>query len=92
MTSFSWSDNYMQLKRVLAELVMPTTTSYIQYDTVYQTLEKERQKYVPSSLTTFDYDRTLGEMNREIVKVALARRGGNQTLAAKKLGIGRTTL
>lgn len=31
-------------------------------------------------------------MNREIVKVVLARCGGNQTLAAKKLGIGRTTL
>ncbi len=92
LTGYQWPDNYLQLKRVLAELAMLTTTAYIQYDTVYQTLEKEKHKYIPSALSAFNYDRPLGEMTREIVKVVLARCNGNQTLAAKKLGIGRTTL
>ena len=43
----------------------------------------------PTCLTTTG---PLGEMTREIVKVVLSQCGGNQTLAAKRLGIGRTTL
>lgn len=92
LTSYQWPDNFLQLKRVLTELAILTSTAYIQYDTVYQTIEKEKRQYVPNTSAVFDYDRTLGEMTHEIVKVVLAQCGGNQTLAAKKLGIGRTTL
>ncbi len=92
LVSYQWPDNFLQLKRVLAELVMLTSTSYIQYDTVYQTIEKEKRQYVPSASAMFHYDRPLSEMTHEIVKVVLAQCGGNQTLAAKRLGIGRTTL
>ncbi len=92
LTSYQWPDNFLQLKRVLAELAMLTSTSYIQYDTVYQTIEKEKRQYVPSSTAAFDYSRSLNEMTREIVKVVLTQCGGNQTMAAKRLGIGRTTL
>jgi len=92
LSSYQWPDNFLQLKRVLAELAMLTSTAYIQYDTVYEAIEKEKRQYVPAALAVFDYDRTLNEMTREIVKVVLGQCGGNQTLAAKKLGIGRTTL
>lgn len=92
LVSYQWPDNFMQLKRVLAELVMLTSTAYIQRDTVYEAIEKEKRQYVPSTAAVFDYDRTLSEMTREIVRVVLAQCGGNQTLAAKRLGIGRTTL
>lgn len=92
LTSYQWPDNFLQLKRVLAELAMLTSTAYIQYDTVYQTIEKEKRQYVPTTSAVFDYNRSLNEMTREIVKVVLAQCGGNQTLAAKRLGIGRTTL
>lgn len=92
LTSYQWPDNFLQLKRVLAELVMLTSTAYIQYDTVYQAIEKEKRQYVPVTSAAFDYDRTLNEMTKEIVKVVLSQCGGNQTLAAKRLGIGRTTL
>lgn len=92
LTTYQWPDNFMQLKRVLTELAMLTSTSYIQFDTVYQTIEKEKRQYVPSSLAAFDYDRPLSEMTRDIIKVVLSQCGNNQTLAAKRLGIGRTTL
>ena len=92
LTSYQWPDNFLQLKRVLTELATLTPASYIQYDTVYQAIEKEKRQYVPTASAVFDYDRPLGEMTREIVKVVLFQCGGNQTLAAKRLGIGRTTL
>ncbi len=92
LTAYEWPDNFLQLKRVLTELATLTSTSYIQYDTVYQTMEKEKRQYVPTASTLFDYERSLDEMTREIVKVVLSQCGGNQTLAAKRLGIGRTTL
>ena len=92
LRSYRWPDNFMQLKRVLAELVMLTSTAYIQRDTVFEVIEKEKRQYVPTTADLFDYNRPLGEMTREIVKVVLSQCGGNQTLAAKRLGIGRTTL
>ena len=92
LMSYQWPDNFMQLKRVLAELVMLTSTAYIQRDTVFEVIEKEKRQYVPTTADLFDYNRPLGEMTREIVKVVLSQCGGNQTLAAKRLGIGRTTL
>ena len=92
LMSYQWPDNFMQLKRVLAELVMLTSTAYIQRDTVYEAIEKEKRQYVPTTADFFDYNRSLNEMTREIVKVVLSQCGGNQTLAAKRLGIGRTTL
>lgn len=92
LMSYRWPDNFMQLKRVLAELVMLTSTAYIQRDTVFKVIEKEKRQYVPTTADLFDYNRPLGEMTREIVKVVLSQCGGNQTLAAKRLGIGRTTL
>lgn len=92
LMSYRWPDNFMQLKRVLAELVMLTSTAYIQRDTVFEVIEKEKRQYVPTTADLFDYNRPLGEMTQEIVKVVLSQCGGNQTLAAKRLGIGRTTL
>lgn len=92
LMSYRWPDNFMQLKRVLAELVMLTSTAYIQRDTVFEVIEKEKRQYVPTTADLFDYNRPLGEMTREIVKVVLSQCGGNQTLVAKRLGIGRTTL
>lgn len=92
LTSYQWPDNFLQLKRVLTELAMLTTTAYIQYDTVYKAIEKEKRQYVPASCAVFDYNRSLNDMTHEIIKVVLAQCGGNQTLAAKRLGIGRTTL
>ena len=51
LTNYSWPDNFLQLKRVLTELATLTSTAYIQYDTVYQTIEKEKRQYVPASTT-----------------------------------------
>lgn len=92
LCNYDWPDNFMQLKRVLTELVLLTDMPYIQAETVKQTLEKENQQYIPQASSLFDYDRTLNDMIHDIIKVVVSQCGGNQTQAAKKLGIGRTTL
>ncbi len=92
LAAYQWPDNILQLKRVLTELAILTSTAYIQYDTVHQAIEKEKRQYVPATSAAFDYNRPLNEMTREIIKVVLAQCAGNQTLAARRLGIGRTTL
>ncbi len=39
-----------------------------------------------------DFNRTLDEINEDIVRNVVERCGGNQSEAARKLGISRTTL
>ncbi len=92
LVNYSWPDNFMQLKRVLSELVILTTTPYIEYETVKTVLYKETQQLIPNNSNNFNFNRTLNEMINDIVKITLTNCNGNQTKTAKKLGIGRTTL
>ncbi len=43
---------------MLAELAMLTSTAYIQSDTVYEAIEKEKRQYVPAALAVFGIGRT----------------------------------
>ena len=45
-----------------------------------------------SDIYPINLNRTLEEITNEIIHLTLERNGGNQSAAAKKLGIGRTTL
>lgn len=92
LCSYSWPGNFLQLKRVLANLALLTEGQHIQAESVRIVLEKENRQYIPQITDTFDYDRTLNDMIQDIVKVVLSKCEGNQTRAAKQLGIGRTTL
>lgn len=89
---YDWPDNFEQLKRVLADLVLLTDTPCIQAATVRKVLEKEKRQFTSNAIDTFDYSRPLNTMLKEIVKVVLDKCDGNQSKAAKQLGIGRTTL
>lgn len=89
---YDWPDNFEQLKRVLADLVLLTDTPCIQAATVQKVLEKEKRQFTSNAIDTFDYNRPLNTMLKEIVKVVLDKCDGNQSKAAKQLGIGRTTL
>jgi len=92
LRGYHWPDNFMQLKRVLSNLVLITTTQYIQAETVREVLEKENRQYIPRIFDTFDYERPLSTMLHDIIKTVVSKCNGNQTRAAKQLGIGRTTL
>ncbi len=70
-----------------------TDTSYISQLHTSWLLSEEKNIYgSDSGEDAIDLNRTLYEINRDIINRELVRMKGNQTAVAKKLGISRTTL
>ncbi len=99
LQAYDWPNNYTQFKRVINELAVITDTPYISFDHVKATLDKEKAADTPGSAssgssrqTGFDTSQTLDEITCEIIERVLQEHGGNQSAAAKHLGISRTTL
>lgn len=96
MQEFSWPHNYSQFRRIMEELVSITDQPLIRAQDVEKVLARE--KLTPTTAPgingpeVFDMNRTLDEMNAEIVLRVLKECDGNQTLASKRLGISRTTV
>lgn len=96
LKDYSWPSNYSQFGRVLLEAASMTSTVYVtaytvadliateQASSAYQTLFHGGDGPVPQI--------TLEEMTRNFIKKVLEDNGGNQSKAAKQLGISRTTL
>lgn len=99
LQEFDWPYNYTQFKRILGELAMVTTSPYISAAHVEALLQKEREHVAPRPNTciapgafSVDTGLTLDEINQKIIQRVLTETGGNQSAAAKRLGISRTTL
>lgn len=94
LKSFSWPHNYNQFKRILNELAVITTALYIKTEDVDKILKREKRQFELENLDTnnLDISRTLEEINIDIVEQVLHEEKGNQSNAAKRLGISRTTL
>jgi DNA-binding NtrC family response regulator len=91
LQQFDWPQNIAQLKKVLNELLVMTTDSYISEHDVKIVLDKERKIY-DSSAQTVNIKGTLDEITRSIISSVLASEKMNQTKTAKRLGISRSTL
>jgi len=92
--TFPWPNNSSQLKRVIQELVTTTTSSYISLSDIERILLMERHTmsdYVQDS-GVLDLKKPLHEIERQIVEIVLSEENMNQTKAAKRLGISRSTL
>lgn len=99
LEAYDWPYNYTQFKRVVNELAVITSTPYISARDVRNLLEKEKASSSAGSSqpaktrhTGLDVDRTLDEITCDIISQVLSRHNGNQSAAAKQLGISRTTL
>lgn len=96
LTAYEWPYNYTQFKRILSELTIITTSAYITEASVQNLLEKEQGSYslqiAAPKTAAFNLNRTLDEINQDIIRAVLAETNGNQSAAAKRLGISRTTL
>ena len=94
LRKFNWPGNYMQFKRVIRELAIEAEASYIRSASVAEILSRERNQLLPlfpvqnRSHTTM----TLDQIIRQAIEQALRDNDGNQSAAAKQLGIGRSTL
>lgn len=94
---FRWPHNYTQFRRVIRELATTATGQFITGEMTQQILQKEQHVgfFIPHAENTavpLDLSRTLDEINQDIVLRVVEETGGNQTSAAKRLGISRTTL
>lgn len=91
LQSYPWPGNMDQLKRVIRQLTLTAERSYISAESVRQQLLLESPQPM-SEAPAFDTNRTLEEMTRELVEIALRRVHGNQSQAAVQLGVSRSTL
>lgn len=97
LQNFQWPHNYTQFRRVIGELVVTATGSLITAENVRQALRKERHvgAFSPcaeNAAAPLNLNRTLDEISQDVARRVVEESGGNQTVAAKRLGISRTTL
>lgn len=97
LQKFQWPHNYTQFRRVIRELAITASGPIITAENVRQALKKERHVgcFSPdaeNAAAPLDLNRTLDEISRDVAFRVVAETGGNQTAAAKRLGISRTTL
>lgn len=92
---FIWPTNYTQFKHVLRELATLTSSAYIRSSLVAELLAKERALSrsgpVPASGVSIE-GRTLEEITTDAIMKTLSLHDGNQSRAARQLGISRSTL
>ena len=92
LQAYEWPGNYSQLKHVLDELAALADGHYISKSAAERVLKKEKIMLGDAVQEQIDFNRTLDEINEDIVRNVVERCGGNQSEAARKLGISRTTL
>ncbi|MCI8327726.1 MAG: sigma 54-interacting transcriptional regulator [Lachnospiraceae bacterium] len=94
MKKYRWPCNLGQFKRVIKELLIVTQTPYITYDTVLGVLKKESYSGLKNQegLYPLNLNKPLKEIENEVVRIILEEENGNQSSAARKLGISRGTL
>lgn len=97
LQNYDWPHNYTQFQRVLGELSVMGTSQIITADNVRQVFLKERHvgAFTPqteNAAAPLDLNRTLAEISQDIALRVIQETEGNQTAAAKRLGISRTTL
>ena len=97
LQNFQWPHNYTQFRRVIRELAVTATGSLITAENVRQALRKERHvgAFSPcaeNAAAPLNLNRTLDEISQDVARRVVEESGGNQTVAAKRLGISRTTL
>lgn len=101
LQEYDWPYNYAQLRQVITRLGSITEEPYIKYRDVHNILISEEKEFriknasVPDSAELYpalNLHRTLEDINREIVEIVVKEEGGNQSAAARRLGISRTTL
>lgn len=92
---YDWPNNYTQFKQILQELATITDSAYIRRSSVIDLLTREKNTHrkSPSRSSGSEFKpQTLEEITRQAIERTLEAFDGNQTAAARQLGISRTTL
>ena len=94
---YQWPYNFTQFRRVMSELAASCSGPTITAEMVRAALNRERHmssftQAVENYAVPLDLNRSLYEISRDVVRRVVDESDGNQTAAAKRLGISRTTL
>lgn len=99
MLRYDWPGNFTQVKRVINALCVIASGSYITATAVKSVLDQERLNLKTyedrnnlQKKTDLNLDRSLDEITKDIINMTIEKYGGNQSAAARQLGISRTTL
>ena len=96
LVQYDWPQNYEQLMRVMEKLAFLVSDDAITRQHVSDALRVEIsfvQGETPNTAKTIlNLSQTLEEINHDIAKIILEQNNGNQSVAARNLGISRTTL
>lgn len=97
LRTFPWPHNYTQFKRVVNELAVTSTGQIISAEDVQRVLKREKtaaslSPKAENVAAPLDLNRTLAEIDRDVILRVLAETGDNRTATARRLGISRTTL
>lgn len=88
-----WTRNVYQLFQAVQELVLNAEASYISADSVRKYLDRKGNPDRKNlQLPSINLDRTLEEIEREIVHMVYEKEDMNQSRTAKHLGISRSTV
>lgn len=91
LENFSWEYNVSQLRRVLKKLILLSSGPYIPAEDAAAVLREEES--LPSERgLPLNLNRSLEEIEKDVILEVLKSVDMNQTRAAKILGIGRSTM
>ncbi|MBE1444208.1 PrpR N-terminal domain-containing protein [Paenibacillus sp. OAS669] len=89
---YPWKGNLIELRDTVKELVKAAEGEYIDEE-LLAVLEKQRIGHGPASgARTINLDQPLQSIQKEIIQLVLQEENMNQSRAAKRLGINRSTL
>ena len=88
---FEWPLNLVQLEKVLRQMIAASSGFYITAAEVAAVLQNEMRK-VSALPPAVDLSGTLEDIERRVIEQVLREENMNQSAAAKRLGIGRSTL
>ncbi|MFB7142141.1 PrpR N-terminal domain-containing protein [Gottfriedia sp. NPDC056225] len=91
ITTYDWPGNVEQLKLVIEKVFLQTPSYYIERQDVENVL-KQLEQPENSQLTPINISGTLEEIEKLVINKVLEEEGLNQSKAAKRLGINRSTL
>lgn len=94
--SYHWPDNLDQFRRVLKELAILTTSSYISEYNVKMVLKQEEATEnalrIPKYQVPLDLTKPLHDITYDIIQLVMAEENMNKEKTARRLGISRSTL
>jgi DNA-binding NtrC family response regulator len=91
LKAHDWPYNIDQLKQVVRELAINATNMYITAEDV-RTLLSPRRAQAPRPSDGLDLTKPLPEIMRDVISLVLKQENMNQTKAAKRLGISRSSI